>query len=187
MVENPEITQLKLQLAESKRQLAEATSKAIAQEKAKLEEEIRAVKEALEQVNRNEHLLLADSQLETLRLRYEDAGKWSRHFSESRMHVSSTLLLISLGVLTFSYEKHERMLLWMSAGVWLLMLVFLGYFTCLTWWKSNQQRTLLNTMTGQAKALKKWWAVDFGFITALVLTVPYVIVLVIWIVHPPTG
>ncbi len=42
-------------------------------------------------------------------------------------------------------------------------------------------------MTGQAKALKKWWAVDFGFITALVLTVPYVIVLVIWIVHPPTG
>jgi hypothetical protein len=121
-------------------------------------------------------------------LAYTESGEWARHFSTVRATVTTFLVGVSVGVLSFGWDKPAwRIFAAIAAGVWVLMLFLLWLFT---WdlkirWRQQQQnedrvglRALLASEPGRSyKAPKpgaaRWWTGlwDAPFGVMLLLTI----------------
>ena len=107
------------------------------EEKAKLERCLTEVEQ------RNAELTSGQTQLRLARVVFEhlkpeveenrralmqEASDWAQHYSTVRATVGTFLITLSIGILTFGWERNDPLLVRAAAGVWFVALVlFLGF------------------------------------------------------------
>ncbi|HWE01427.1 MAG TPA: hypothetical protein VG326_03380 [Tepidisphaeraceae bacterium] len=97
-------------------------------------------------------ITLSEEQLKFLSVAYTEAGQWARHFSTVRMTLTPFLIGISLGVLSFGWEKPSNgIFMLFSAVICVLMVILLGIFTFYLekrWCQQRNNHRLLAHATG---------------------------------------
>jgi hypothetical protein len=83
---------------------------------------------------------------ENRRVRFEDSGDWARHYSAVRMTVTTFLVGLSLGIVSFKWEKGDprpgAIFVALAALVWISAVVLFIAFTRLTYHEMARARKL---------------------------------------------
>jgi hypothetical protein len=81
---------------------------------------------------------------ENARTQFNSAGQWAMHYSVVRMTITTFLIGISWGVISFKWDDYSDDLKWTAWAVWALAGLFLGLFTWATLKETEKQKRIKN-------------------------------------------
>lgn len=117
---------------------------------------------------------------EDFRMRYVDAGEWARHFSVVRMTVSTFLIGLAAGIVSFKWDQGEVIFLYMSLVVWIAAVVIFWVFSELEHEAVQRQACLSRQIQPKRTKPAPGRAKDGGRWIMLLLTIAFGCLWVMW-------
>jgi uncharacterized integral membrane protein len=101
---------------------------------------------------RSDHFMTGDTSdhIHNRRTRFQEYGNWARHYSTVRMTVTTFLVSLSVGILSFKWDPNDGppadLFINLSGGVWIVALCLFLIFTHHTYRQMAHARRLRNRL-----------------------------------------
>jgi hypothetical protein len=113
-----------------------------------------------------------------IRVRFQEAGNWGRHYSTVRMGVTTFLISLSIGILAFNWQywapRPRPTFIYISIVIWLLAAFLFAEFTARTYKAAKREvKHRRRLSVGDTDPHKEPVAFDSACLAMLLLTIAF--------------